>query len=79
MKKILVGLAVGVGVGLLLKKMNDEGLLTEVCDDLSRVKSKVARNLKNVADVGMNEAEYIKDRVEAGIEKGKEKLDSLKG
>lgn len=79
MKKILVGLAVGVGVGLLLKKLNDDGVLDDVCNDFDRVKSRVKRNLKNAADVGINEAEYIKERVEAEIEKGKEKLNSLKG
>ncbi|MFR9166379.1 MAG: YtxH domain-containing protein [Dysgonomonas sp.] len=77
MNRLLLGLIVGAGLGVLFCKMREEGKLEGMCDDLNRFGNKFKRNLKNAADVGRNEAEYLKDRAESKIEKGKDKLDSI--
>lgn len=74
MKKVLIGAGVGLGVAFLLYKLYQEGKLYGLCSDVDRLAMKAKRNLKNAVDVGKNQAEYIKDRIEYEYESGKEKL-----
>ncbi|WP_165024159.1 MULTISPECIES: hypothetical protein [unclassified Dysgonomonas] len=64
MKRVLLGLAVGAVVGYAIRKLQDDGQFDCICDCTDKFLSKSKRNLKNVADVAKNEAEYLKDRVE---------------
>jgi ElaB/YqjD/DUF883 family membrane-anchored ribosome-binding protein len=74
MKKVLIGAAVGLAVGAVVYKLYREGKLDGFCDDMGRLADKTKRNLKNAVDVGKNQAEYIKDRVEHEFQAGKERL-----
>ncbi|MBK5721091.1 YtxH domain-containing protein [Dysgonomonas sp. Marseille-P4677] len=78
MKKVLIGTVIGVGVSYALYKLYQQGKLDGICDDMSRFAIKTKRNLKNVVDVGKNQAEYIKERVEHEFQSGKEKFSNSK-
>ena len=58
MKNVLFGLAVGVVVGYVLRRMDG---LTD----------KAKKKVKDVVDTGKNQVEYVKDRVEHMVEKPK--------
>lgn len=74
MKKVLIGAGVGLGVAYLLYKLYQEGKFEGLCSDADRLALKARRSLKNAVDLGKNQAEYIKDRVEYEYQSGKEKL-----
>ncbi len=64
MKKVILGVGIGIGLIYLARKMYNDGHLDCCCDEVDKFLSKSKRNLRNVADVARNEAEYIKERVE---------------
>lgn len=64
MRNLILGIGIGVGVYYLVQKMKKDGQIDICCDQIDKFLSKSKKNLKNVADVVQNEAEYIKERVE---------------
>lgn len=64
MKDVLIGVAVGVAIGYVVRKMVDEGKFDCVCHDVSELADKTKKKIKDVVDTGINQAEYIADRVE---------------
>ena len=74
MKKVLLGAALGAAAVYLAIKLHKEGKLDGVYDNLNAFASKAKRDFRNVVDPGKNQVEYLKDRVEYGIQSGKEKL-----
>ena len=72
MKKVLIGAALGAVALYAVSRLYKQGKLDGFCDDMNKFASKAKRNLKNVADVGKNQVEYIKDRVEYELNNGKE-------
>lgn len=64
MKKIMLILAIGSVFGYYIRKMQNDGEFDCVCDGTLRLLKKSKKNLKNIADIATNEAEYLKDRVE---------------
>jgi len=78
MKKIVLGLAIGLGAYCLYKKLHQEGCLDECCEDkVNGFFSKARKNFRNKMDMSKNEAEYLRERAEFAANKGKEKLDNL--
>ena len=77
MKKVLVGAAVGLAAGVVIYKLYQQGKLDGVCDNMNKFALKTKKNFKNAVDVGRNQAEYIKDKLEYEYENGKEKLKNL--
>ncbi len=53
MKNVLIGIAAGIAIGYVLRKM-----------DMSELADRAKKKIKDVVDKGVNEAEYIGDRVE---------------
>lgn len=74
MKRILIGAALGVAAACLVYRLQKKGAFDCVCDNLNVFADKTKRNIKNAVDVGANQAEYIRDRIEYEFRKGKEKL-----
>ncbi|WP_108822972.1 hypothetical protein [Dysgonomonas sp. Marseille-P4361] len=77
MRKVLIGAAIGaagVAVTCLLVKLYKEGKFDGACDDLNAFASRRKRDFRNAVDAGKNQLEYIKERVEYGVQSGKEKL-----
>ncbi|WP_029903417.1 hypothetical protein [Prevotella sp. 10(H)] len=72
MKKVLVGAALGAAAIYAVSKMYKQGKLNTLCNDVSDMAMKAKRNLRNVADMGKNQVEYVKDRVEYEFTNGKE-------
>lgn len=64
MKKVILGVGIGVGIICLIRKMYNDGQLDCCCDQVDKFLSKSKRNLRNVVDVAKNEVDYIKERVE---------------
>ena len=67
MKKVVLGLVIGSVVGYIIRKMQDDGRFDCVKDNANKFIGKSKRDLKNVADLAKNEAEYLKDRLESKI------------
>ena len=74
MKRILIGAALGVAAACLVYRLQKKGAFDGVCENLNVFADKTKRNIKNAVDVGANQAEYIRDRIEYEFRKGKEKL-----
>ncbi|MGM5632013.1 YtxH domain-containing protein [Apibacter raozihei] len=63
MKKLILGAALGVGIGYLIRKVQEEGCWDDLNNDFDKYASKAKKNFKNILDSGKNEADYVKDRV----------------
>ena len=69
MKNVLFGLAVGVVVGYVLRRMEDQGQFECLENELHGLTDKAKKKVKDVVDTGKNQVEYVKDRVEHMVEK----------
>ncbi len=69
MKKVLLGLVIGSLTGYLIRKLQDDGQFDCIYDNANKLLRKSTKDLKNIADVAKNEAEYLKARVENKIGK----------
>ena len=65
------GLAVGVVVGYVLRRMEDQGQFECLENELHGLTDKAKKKVKDVVDTGKNQVEYVKDRVEHMVEKPK--------
>ncbi len=72
MKRVLIGATVSAVLVYVACKLHQQGKLDGIYDGVNKFAFKAKRNLKNVADAGKNQAEYIKDRVEYEFQNGKE-------
>lgn len=72
MKKVLVGAVLGAAAVYVVARLYKQGKFDGFCDDMNKFAMKAKRNLRNAADVGKNQVEYIKDRIEYEFENGKE-------
>ncbi|MDU1904250.1 MAG: hypothetical protein E6772_05645 [Dysgonomonas sp.] len=78
MNKIVLGIGLGIAAVCLYKKMRKDGYINGDCEDAAhRFFARTRRNVSDAVDVGMNEAEYLRERAEYGINKGKEKLNGM--
>lgn len=77
MKKVVTGLAIGAGLIGLYKVLNDRGVFDNLGNSMNRFANKAKRNSKIIANAGKNQAEYLKERAEYGINKGKDKLKEM--
>jgi len=77
MNKFIIGVVLGTAMGFCARRLQEKGYLDGMCDAMSDFASKAKRDVKNVMDKGMNEAEYVKDRAGYMTRKGKEKLDEM--
>lgn len=73
MKELLIGMAVGVVTGYVLRKMEDDGKFNCLHDHLCGMAAKAKRDAKNLVDQGLNQVEYVAERVEQFAEKEKNK------
>lgn len=64
MKDALLGVAVGFVIGYLTRRMVDQGKFDCLCNDMSELADRTKKTLKDAVDLGKNQVEYIKDRVE---------------
>ncbi len=71
MKKVILGLAIGSAIGYLIRKMQDDDQFGCIRERADKFISKSKRDLKNVADITKNEAEYLKDQFGKAVTKGK--------
>lgn len=71
MKNVLLGLAVGVVVGYVLRRMEDQGQFEALEDDFHGCMDKAKKKVKDVVDTGKNQVEYVRDRVEHLVDKPK--------
>lgn len=71
MKNVLIGVALGLAGAYVVYRLQKNGTFEDVCDNLNIFASKTKRNIKNAVDVGKNQAEYIRDRIEYEVDKVK--------
>jgi len=71
MKKVILSLAIGSAIGYFIRKMQEDGQFDCVRYSADKFLRKSKRDLKNVADITKNEAEYLKDRLGNVVTKGK--------
>lgn len=74
MGKFLCGAAFGIALGYMIRKMQEEKKFDKFANDINRFADQTKKKVKNLVDMGQNEAEYVADRAEYVAEKGKQKL-----
>ena len=62
MKNVLFGLAVGVVVGYVLRRMEDQGQFECLENELHGLTDKAKKKVKDVVDTGKNQVEYVKEK-----------------
>ena len=72
MKNVLIGIAAGIAIGYVLRKMEDDGKFKCIHDDMSELADRPKKKFKDAVDKGINQAEYVADRVEHLAEKAKQ-------
>ena len=72
MKNVLIGIAAGLAIGYVLRKMEDDGKFKCIHDDMSELADRTKKKFKDAVDKGINQAEYVADRVEHLAEKAKQ-------
>lgn len=72
MKNVLIGIAAGIAIGYVLRKMEDDGKFKCIHDDMSELADRTKKKFKDAVDKGINQAEYVTDRVEHLAEKAKQ-------
>ena len=72
MKNVLIGIAAGIAIGYVLRKMEDDGKFKCIHDDMSELADRTKKKFKDAVDKGINQAEYVADRVEHLTEKAKQ-------
>lgn len=79
MKKIILGLTIGLGSYCLYKKLEKEGYLDENKrnNEINKIIAKTRKKIKNTIANGKNEAEYLSERAEYAANRGKERLKSM--
>lgn len=75
MKKFLIGLTTGIITGLTIsclyhRKTDKHDILDDLGDEINKIVAKGRKRMKNMADQGRNEAEYIKERMDSKMHKG---------
>lgn len=78
MKKVLLGATLGMVAGYFIRKMQEEGEFEKAADCANKFAAKTKKKAKNLIDAGQNEAEYLKERVDYILDKGKEKFSRVK-
>ena len=73
MKNLLIGMAVGVVTGYILRKLEDDGKFDCLHDHLCGLAAKAKKDARNLVDQGLNQVEYVAERVEQFAEKEKSK------
>jgi ElaB/YqjD/DUF883 family membrane-anchored ribosome-binding protein len=73
----IIGTAVGVSLAVLAKMAKDRGYFDQVSDSVSDLAYKAKRKVQDVMDAGANEAEYLKDKAQYQVKKGKKKIDDM--
>lgn len=72
MKNVLIGIAAGIAIGYVLRKMEDDGKFKCIHDDMSELADRTKKKFKDAVDKGINQAEYVADRVEHLAKKAKQ-------
>ena len=72
MKNVLIGISAGIAIGYVLRKMEDDGKFKCIHDDMSELADRTKKKFKDAVDKGINQAEYVADRVEHLAEKAKQ-------
>ena len=72
MKNVLIGIAAGIAIGYVLRKIEDDGKFKCIHDDMSELADRTKKKFKDAVDKGINQAEYVADRVEHLAEKAKQ-------
>ena len=72
MKNVLIGIAAGIAIGYVLRKMEDDGKFKCIHDDMSELADRTKKKFKDAVDKGINQAEDVADRVEHLAEKAKQ-------
>ena len=72
MKNVLIGIAAGIAIGYVLRKMEDDGKFKCIHDDMSELADRTKKKFKDAVDKGINQAEYVADSVEHLAEKAKQ-------
>lgn len=77
MSRMILGLAIGATAGYMARKMYEQGYFDQAGDDLDKFVSKAKKKTKDVLDKGENQVEYMKDRAETAVDKGKQAMNDI--
>lgn len=77
MSKFVLGIAMGTALGYVVCRMQQKGYFEGCCDDMHEFAYKAKKKVNNLVDMGENEMEYAKDRVEYKARQAKDKLDDM--
>lgn len=74
LNKLIIGAALGIAAGYAIARMQEKGLFEEVCDEANDLFSKTKKKVKDVVDMGENQLEYAKDRLQYKANQAEEKF-----
>ncbi len=78
-RKITIGAVVvaAVGLGFLIKKLYDDGYLDDAEYRLRKLASQSKRNIKDLVSTGENQLEYLGERADQVIQRGKRAVEDV--
>lgn len=78
-KKITIGAVVvaAVGLGFLIKKLYDDGHLDDAEYRLRKLALQSKRNFRNMVSAGENQLDYLGERADQVIQRGKRKIEDV--
>ncbi len=78
-RKVTIGAVVvaAVGLGFLIKKLYDDGYLDDAEYRLRKLASQSKRNIKDLVSTGENQLEYVGERADQVIQRGKRAVEDV--
>lgn len=78
-RKVTIGAVVvaAVGLGFLIKKLYDDGYLDDAEYRLRKLASQSKRNIKDLVSTGENQLEYLGERADQVIQRGKRAVEDV--
>lgn len=80
MRKLLLAIsigAVGAAVGYMVRRMEEKGAFDELKDDFGTCVAKGKKMGKNFVDRSKNEMEYLQDRAQQFVNRGKNTVNDV--
>lgn len=78
LSKFLLGAAVGLAAGCAIAHLYEKGYFDGTCDQMNDLTLKTKKKMKDIVDMGENQLEYAKERIQYKAGQAEEKLKHLR-
>jgi len=79
LSKFLMGAAVGLAAGCAIAHLYQKGYFDGACDQMNDLTLKTKKKMKDMVDLGENQLEYAKERIQYKAGQAEEKLKHFRG